>query len=142
MRYPNGSSLVLLFLPALLLTGCATHTPQMKNVTPLMTISAPTETTKTPKLILTAMQQTGFAPLRVTLHAVLQNVSPHDGSWNCVEQAWAFGDGSISAYRPDCADTSEVETEFFEDHVFSNSGNFVIRFGLGNYRSNPVSIRV
>ena len=140
------SCFVLSLLVMCFLMGCASNRSAMKNVSPFrdfQTNSGVGESEDPPKLVLTSMQRTGFVPMRVTFRVQLRNVSPTDEAWACLEQAWNFGDGSISAERPNCVGiTPHVETEYLMDHVYTRNGAYSIRFSLGGHLSNAVSIQV
>jgi len=97
---------------------------------------------------LRADPRTGFAPLRVTFHAVLNGVSDTDATFHCIKQEWDFGDGAVSSQTPNCeplAAGAKIETEFIYDHVYENKGSYSAGFALGDkkkMRSNKVSVNV
>jgi len=104
----------------------------------------PAQTQAGPKLrVAEVYPRMGFAPLHVSVHVILDGVLDGDKSFQCLTHEWFFGDGSVSGEKPNC-DASEMETEFFGDHVYQNPGTYIIRFKLDepNVISNQVSINV
>ena len=127
---------------AALLLGCAAR-PAL-NVDSLSMIQAPQED-RTPKLILEAHPRVGFAPLRVSVRAVVQNVPFKDRVFACLWKSWAFGDGSVSSEKGNCDDPDlQMDPEYYVEHVYDREGVYQVRFVLGDQQvlSNPVNIRV
>lgn len=101
----------------------------------------------TAKLTLTSHPRQGFAPLRVTLHAVLQGVSEIDVEYYCLREKWDFGDGTVSSEQPNCevfGSGSKVILEFIMEHVYEEKGSFTAFLTLGDkkLRSNNALVYV
>ena len=138
--------LLFLLLPVLMnLTGCATGSA-LRDVESMPGISGLSgEEPRLPKLILDAYPRVGFAPLRVTIKAMLQNVPENDLVFACIWKSWTFGDGAVSSEKSGCdGATAIVDLEYFSEHVYSEEGLYEVRFILGDRQveSNPVQIRV
>jgi hypothetical protein len=138
--------LVFLLLPVLLnLTGCATGSA-LRHVESMPGISgSPGEEPRLPKLVLDAYPRVGFAPLRVTIKAMLQNVPENDPVFACIWKSWTFGDGAVSSEKSGCDGAAAiVDLEYFSEHVYREEGLYEVRFVFGNRQilSNPVQIRV
>ena len=104
---------------------------------------------KTPKLVMTAYPHQGFMPMRVSFNVDLQGVSENDKEYYCLQEEWDFGDGAVSAEQPNCDNFEEgktkANTHFFAEHIFEDSGNYTVRFKLGDppkIRSNQVGVVV
>jgi PKD domain-containing protein len=102
-----------------------------------------TDTSAIPQLTLQAHPRVGFAPLRVSVRAQLENVIQTDSFFGCLWQSWNFGDGAVSSQKSDCGG-AQAETSFNEEHIYRKPGTYVVQFVLGDTQvlSNPVSIRV
>jgi PKD domain len=129
-----------ILLPALLfifMVGCSAKTSQQGSDSPVKGV----------RLTLGASPRQGFAPMRVTLHAVLELPSDEDQEYYCLQEEWDFGDGAKSTEQPNCDPFSpgtKVKTEFFTDHMYEKSGTYTVRFMLGDekIRSRQVSVVV
>jgi hypothetical protein len=64
----------------------------------------------------------GFAPLRVSLKSSLQNVQGNDQLFGCLWESWKVGDGAVSSEKSNCETAPSVETEFFVEYVYRDSG--------------------
>jgi len=138
--------LMFVFFPLVVgtLTSCAARSP-LQNVTSIPDISqAPEEQNRAPRLILDAYPRAGFAPLRVSIKAVLQNVPSSDPIFACMWESWSFGDGARSSEKSGCDGGTLVDLEYLAEHVYRNEGVYQIRFILGDNQvlSNAVQIRV
>jgi hypothetical protein len=138
--------MIFLILPVLFaLTGCATSSA-LKDIESMPGISgAAGEENRPPRIILDAHPRVGFAPLRVTIKAMLQNVPENDPIFACIWESWSFGDGAISSEKSGCdGATAIVDLEHYAEHVYREEGLYEVRFMLGENQvlSNPVQIRV
>ena len=125
--------------------GCAHQTAlQQMNPEASFIASAPIEESRIPKLSVEAHPRVGFAPLRVSVKAVLQNASRNDAAFGCVWESWNFGDGAVSSEKNNCDTAAITETEFFAEHVYRDAGVYELQFVLGNNQivSRRVSVRV
>jgi hypothetical protein len=137
--------LLALFL-LLLIVACSSHTaPQTKETTNALSSPPPHSGAS---LQIHADPRQGFAPLRVTFHAVLSGISDSDANFHCLKEEWDFGDGAISSQTPNCEPLvagGKIEMEFITDHLYDNDGNYTIGFTLGDknkIRSNKVTVTV
>ena len=138
--------LIFLFFSVVVgtLTGCATRSP-LNNMDSIPEIyGSPDESNRAPKLILEAYPRAGFAPMRVSIRAVLQNVPESDPVFACMWKSWSFGDGAISSEKNNCDGATIVDLEYLSEHVYRNEGVYEIRFFLGDNQllSNAVQVRV
>jgi hypothetical protein len=145
-RMIRSLMLILVFLAvvALTLTGCATRSP-LQDFGSIPDISqVPGEPNRAPKLILEAYPRAGFAPLRVSVKAVLQNVPESDPVFACIWESWSFGDGSVSSEKSGCEGATIVDLQYLTEHVYRNEGVYQIRFVLGDNQvlSNTVQVSV
>jgi hypothetical protein len=117
-----------IFLLLLLLTTCSGKTGKSPG-------DAVAASDDKARLSIEAQPRQGFEPLRVTLRAVLQGVSPNDKEYYCLKQEWDFGDGAISTEEPNCdpySESSKIETEFFAQHEYEDAGVYQAFFTLGD----------
>jgi hypothetical protein len=138
--------LIFLLVPVLLnLTGCATRSV-LKDIESMPGMSFdPAEENRLPKLILDAHPRVGFAPLRVTIKAMLQNVPENDPVFACMWKSWSFGDGAVSSEKTGCdGATAIVDLQYYSEHVYREEGIYEVRFMLGENQvlSNPIQVRV
>ncbi len=129
----------LLLLIALVL-ACSSHAPEAND-------PAASSKGHQAKLTLRADPRQGFAPMNVTFHAVLLNVSETDSSYYCLKEEWEFGDGSLSSQKPNCEPLGEggkIETDFIVEHEYQNPGTYTASFTLGEkkIRSSKVAVTV
>ena len=138
--------LIFVFLPVVVgtLTGCATRAPFQDYGSIPDLSQVPGEPNRVPKLTLEAYPRTGFAPLRVSVRAVLQNVPESDSVFACMWESWSFGDGSVSSEKSGCDGATIVDLQYLTEHVYRNEGVYLIRFVLGDNQvlSNTVPVRV
>src|SRR5687768_13274634 len=143
----NRKLFAVVLVATVTLIGCATQSA-MQNMNPVEALveSSPHHESAPPKLLLEAYPKVGFAPLRVSIRAVLQNVPAKDPVFGCMWESWNFGDGSVSSEKENCVgpDSSVVEPEYFVEHLYREEGVYQVRFVLGDRQllSNPVTIRV
>jgi FOG: PKD repeat len=106
-----------------------TMQPSGRTLSPQQAIGS-----RNPALDLRVFPRQGFAPLRVTFHAVLQGVAESDSNYKCLYQEWNFGDGRVSGEHSDCkmAETNPVDLDYLTDHVFEAAGTYTVRFRLGD----------
>jgi hypothetical protein len=100
---------------------------------------------KKPSLRISVDPRQGFAPMHVTFHATLKEVSEDDKDYHCLKEEWDFGDGSVSSEQPDCQSTdNKTKLEFIVDHTYDDKGNYTAHLTLGDkkLRSNQVSVVV
>lgn len=101
-----------------------------------------------PKITLTAHPRQGFAPFHVSFTARLTGVPENSKEHYCLQEEWDFGDGAVSSQQPHCepyTDSSNIEHDFFAEHVFGDPGSYTVRFVLGDknkLRSNQLGIVV
>lgn len=99
-----------------------------------------------PRLILEVSPQVGYAPSRVTLHAVLRHVSSSDPRYTCLQEEWDFGDGSISGQKLNCQSNfnEDANFEYVVEHMYRSSGSYLVQFRLGDgaIYSNRVNVHV
>lgn len=99
-----------------------------------------------PHLKIEAQPRQGFAPLIVSFVVTLDGVGDNDEKFYCMKEEWDFGDGAVTADKPNCppysADT-KVTKEFTIDHTYNDEGTFTARFRLGDHlKSAPISLNV
>ena len=135
-------TLLSFIVVAVMTIGCSMKPASHFEVQPQI-VSDLTETSALPKLMLEAHPRVGFAPLRVSIRAQLQNVSQNDPVLGCMWESWNFGDGAVSSEKSDCG-VAQVDLSYNQEHVYSKPGVYLVQFVLGDTQvlSNPVSIRV
>ncbi len=127
-------------------TGCAYQAPLQHQMNPEASFIASSThaESRVPQLIVEAHPRVGFAPLRVTVRAVLQNASSGNTGFGCLWESWSFGDGAVSSEKNNCDTAAFTETEFIADHVYKNVGVYQLQFVLGNNQvvSRRLAVRV
>lgn len=136
---------LVLLIVAAVMSGCVSR-PVLQNVDAMagFFLDGPSEESNLPKLVVDAHPRVGFAPLRVTVRAVLKNVPSNDPVFGCMWQSWAFGDGAVSSEKPNCDGPGIVHSEYYVEHIYKEEGIYTIRFAIGDNQvlSNPVDVRV
>jgi hypothetical protein len=136
------ATLVVLFAVA---SGCARQASlHQMNPGSGFIASGPSEESRVPTIFVEAHPRVGFAPLRVSFKAVLNNISGNDQAFACLWESWAFGDGAVSSEKKNCVPEATVNTEFFGEHVYRDAGAYQLQFVLGDNQvvSRPVLVRV
>jgi hypothetical protein len=135
--------MLIVLLWMIVATGCASRQP-LQDAIPIPGFSESADGSSTPKLLLEAHPRVGFAPLRVSIRAVLKNVPAQDPVFSCMWKSWDFGDGAVSSEKNHCTNDYIVNSEYFAEHVYDETGVYEIRFILGEdqVHSNPVQVRV
>jgi hypothetical protein len=135
--------LIFFFVSALGFTGC-TSRPALRDFESVPDISGSIGEDRRPKLILEAYPRVGFAPLRVSIKAQLQNVPENDPVFACIWESWSFGDGAVSSEKTGCDGAAIVEMQYLSEHIYRHEGLYEVRFILGDNQvlSNPVQVRV
>lgn len=132
-------------LATVILTGCATQSAFRSSDSVPDFSGSIAEENKLPQLHIEAYPRVGFAPLRVSFKALLQNVPENDPVFACIWESWDFGDGAVSSEKAGCDSADAiVDLQYLVEHVYRSEGVYKVRFILGNNQvfSRPVLIRV
>jgi hypothetical protein len=148
VRYVRFMKIFLVGLAMALLINCSSHKEDGTASTTESGEPGVMTTSGDPKITLTAHPRQGFAPIHVSFSAKLSGVPDNSKDHYCLQEEWDFGDGAVSSQQPNCepyTESSNIEREFFADHVFEDPGNFTVRFVLGDknkLRSNQLTVVV